>query len=191
MRKLLNIAVVIAVLICPMFAQGPSYPYQVNLNFTASTGTVTGYNMYRSPYASSACGTYAKLNATPFTSTTYVDSNPPQGAYCYAATALDNTVESGFSNIDSNILIPPPPPTGLGGSVANGNIQFNWVNHGGYADNLMCGATAPTKKITYLTPEVTTYTWTNVPSGPEKCGVYETSKDGPSALSNIVSLNVP
>ena len=87
-------------------AQGPTYPYTVNLNFTASTGIVMGYNMYRAPFTT-ACGTYAKLNASPFTGTSYTDQNPPQGFYCYAATAVDGPQESGFSNIDSNISHPP------------------------------------------------------------------------------------
>lgn len=116
-------------LIASAFGQGPSSPYSVNLSFTASTSSgVTGYNMYRAPYTT-ACGTYAKLNSSPFTATTYSDNTATMGAYCYGATALapvnGTSEESGLSNIVSNIIIPPAPPTGLGVTVASNGSGYN------------------------------------------------------------------
>ena len=133
LKKLILSATAFILLCGASFAQdGPAYPYSTNLSFTASTGTVTGYNMYRAPYTSGACGTFAKLNATPFTGLTYSDVNPPQGFYCYVATAVSTQGESGYSNIDSNIAIPAPPPTGLGATVASVNgvneTTFAWAN---------------------------------------------------------------
>jgi len=177
-------------------AQGPTYPYTVNLSFTASTGTVTGYNMYRSPYTS-ACGSYAKLNATPFTGTTYTDNNPPQGAYCYGATALDGTVESGFSNIDSNLQIPPPPPTNLGYTIAKDgskeDLIFAWTNPDGTLDanTLYCGPTEPNARAFKITPHSTGLRLYSAPTGKEKCAITASSKTGESGLSNTISIDVP
>jgi len=153
-------------------AQGPAYPYSVSLSFTASTGTVTGYNMYRSTYTT-ACGTFSKINATPFTVTNYTDSNPAQGFYCYAATAVNGTQESGLSNVYSNVSIPPPPPTGLGATVAGGQrITFQWAQstgsgiiknslwssttHGGPYTRLWTSV-APATTATLVMPHGTTY----------------------------------
>lgn len=143
MKKLIAFAI-FSVLPLSLFAQGPAYPYNVGLSFTASTGTVTGYNMYRFIYNGTACVTFAKLNATPFTGTTYTDPNPPQGDYCYAATAVNGSKESGFSNIFSVISIPPAPPTGLGAVVSkapNGSEEgtFTWAASTGQVDTYTVG----------------------------------------------------
>jgi fibronectin type 3 domain-containing protein len=82
--------------------------HSVDLSWNASTTTdVTGYNVYRAVYTNS-CGTLSRINSSPTASTVYTDSNVSSGtSYCYAATAVDtNNVESGYSNIVSNLLIP-------------------------------------------------------------------------------------
>lgn len=105
------------------FGQGPSYPYSVTAAWTISaTSTVTGQNLYRAPWASGACGSFAKLNSVPLaaTATSAADSTVvPGGAYCYAVTAIAPAPagESGFSNIVQNVQIPPAPPTGLSATV--------------------------------------------------------------------------
>jgi hypothetical protein len=71
--------------------------HSVTLNWTASTSTVAGYNMYRSATSS---GPYTKLNSALVTSTQYVDSGIQCGqTYYYVTTSIDSSdVESAYSN---------------------------------------------------------------------------------------------
>ncbi len=85
--------------------------HSVNLSWSASTSTgVSGYNIYRAIYTTS-CGAYSKINgSTPDTLTTYTDASVTDGTnYCYATTAVNSSnEESGYSNIVSDVQIPPP-----------------------------------------------------------------------------------
>ena len=102
-------------------AQGPAFPYSVALSWTLSTSTITGQNVYRAPYTAGVCGTFAKLTTTAALSATVVSFSDstvsPNQAYCYATTALSGTQESGFSNVVSNMQIPPAPDTNVTGTV--------------------------------------------------------------------------
>jgi hypothetical protein len=85
--------------------------HTVSLTWDASSSSdISGYNIYRAVYASS-CGGYTKINgATLVTALTYTDSTVTDGTnYCYATTAVDSSnVESGYSNVVSDVQIPPP-----------------------------------------------------------------------------------
>jgi hypothetical protein len=88
----------------------PAPVHTVDLSWTASTSlNISGYNIYRAVYTTS-CGSFAKINPTLNTGTQYTDSVVADGtSYCYAATAVDSSnEESGYSNIVSNLQIPPP-----------------------------------------------------------------------------------
>jgi len=83
--------------------------HSVNLSWTASTsGGISGYNVYRTTYVNSACGSFSKINSVLDTTTLYTDSSVANGSsYCYATTAVDSSnQESGYSNIVSNVRIP-------------------------------------------------------------------------------------
>ncbi|MGA7755525.1 MAG: choice-of-anchor D domain-containing protein, partial [Candidatus Sulfotelmatobacter sp.] len=83
--------------------------HTVSLSWDASTSSsISGYNVYRAVYTNS-CGSYSKINTVLNTTTLYADSTVVDGtAYCYAATAVNTSnEESGYSNIVSNIQIPP------------------------------------------------------------------------------------
>ena len=83
--------------------------HNVSLSWTASTSSgVSGYNVYRTTYANSACGSFSKINSALDTATLYTDSTVVNGtSYCYATTAVDSSnQESGYSNIVSNVQIP-------------------------------------------------------------------------------------
>jgi hypothetical protein len=54
-------------------------------------GTLSGYNVYR---ATSAAGPYTKLDTSPFSQTTFTDSNPGAGTVFYRVTAVDTAGES-------------------------------------------------------------------------------------------------
>jgi hypothetical protein len=87
----------------------PSHSVNLSWNASASTG-VMGYNIYRAIYTTS-CGAYSKINGSTLdTSTTYTDSSVTDGTnYCYATTAVNSSnEESGYSNIVSDVQIPPP-----------------------------------------------------------------------------------
>lgn len=85
--------------------------HSVALSWTASTSSnIFGYNVYRAPYttSTSSCGSFAKINSVLDTTTLYTDSSVTNGSvYCYATTAVDTSnLESGYSNIVSNLAIP-------------------------------------------------------------------------------------
>lgn len=82
--------------------------HSVALSWNASTSSnISGYNVYRASYGSS-CGGFSKINSLLDTGTLYTDSAVSNGSsYCYATTAVDaSNVESGYSNIVSNVQIP-------------------------------------------------------------------------------------
>jgi hypothetical protein len=89
----------------------PAPTHSVALSWSASTSqNISGYNIYRSPYTttSSSCGSFTKINSLLDTGTLYTDSLVTNSSvYCYATTAVDTSnVESGYSNIVSNVQIP-------------------------------------------------------------------------------------
>jgi len=92
----------------------PAPVHSVNLSWTGSTSAnISGYNLYRAVYSPApvnACGSFAKINPSLNPSTVYTDSKVTDGtAYCYAATAVNTSnEESGYSNIVSDLQIPPP-----------------------------------------------------------------------------------
>jgi len=83
----------------------------VELTWTESDPTATGFNVYRLLQTGGACAapgvpsstTYTKLNTSQVGTTSYKDDNPtlvPTSTYCYAVTALNSGgAESGFSNV--------------------------------------------------------------------------------------------
>ena len=88
----------------------PAPVHSVNLSWNASTSpNISGYNIYRAVYMTS-CGSFSKINSLLNTGTLYTDSAVTDGiSYCYAATAVNTSnAESGYSNIISNVQIPPP-----------------------------------------------------------------------------------
>jgi fibronectin type 3 domain-containing protein len=71
--------------------------HTVTLSWTASTSTVSGYNIYRSTTNGSG---YAKINSNLVASLSYNDSTVQSGTtYYYVATAVDS---SGNESTDSN-----------------------------------------------------------------------------------------
>jgi hypothetical protein len=87
--------------------------HSVTLNWTASTdaaGNPTlSYNVFRLIGACSATAAFTKINTTPVTATTFVDSGIAPGAYCYQATSFLNGAESKPSNQVAAVILPLPP----------------------------------------------------------------------------------
>lgn len=79
----------------PVTGVGVVPQYSVNLSWSASTSSVTGYNVYRG----TAPGSYSKINSALDAGTTFTDSSVTSGAtYYYAATAISSGgQESGYS----------------------------------------------------------------------------------------------
>jgi Abnormal spindle-like microcephaly-assoc'd, ASPM-SPD-2-Hydin/Immunoglobulin I-set domain len=75
----------------------PATAHSAMLGWTASTSTVSGYNVYRGTVSG---GPYTKINSALVTTTTNTDSTVLSGlTYFYVVTALDsNNVESAYSN---------------------------------------------------------------------------------------------
>ncbi len=74
-----------------------STPHTVALSWTASTSTVSGYNVYRSTTTGTG---YTKVNGSLVPGVTYTDSTVQNGVtYYYVTTAVDaNGNESSYSN---------------------------------------------------------------------------------------------
>jgi len=99
------------VITVPLTGSGTT-PSTHNVNLAWEPGTspnVVGYNVYRAIYSNN-CGTLTKINTLLNVGTLYTDSTVTDGmSYCYAATAVDSSnIESGYSNIVSNLQIPVP-----------------------------------------------------------------------------------
>jgi len=86
---------------------GATVQHEVDLWWNPSTSTaVSGYNVYR---ATSATGSYARINPTLNASTSYNDSTVQSGGtYYYATTAVDSSgAESTYSN-QVQVVVPFP-----------------------------------------------------------------------------------
>jgi len=77
--------------------------HSVNLTWTASTSTTSGYNVYRSTVSGSS---YTKINSSLVTALNYTDSTVQNGTtYYYVTTAVDSSGnESAYSNVASAII---------------------------------------------------------------------------------------
>jgi hypothetical protein len=84
---------------------GPD-PHSVSLSWTASTSSVTGYNVYR---GTTSGGPYTKLNSSLVVGTNYEDRPVQAGTtYYYVATAVDSSNnESAYSN-QAQAVVPSP-----------------------------------------------------------------------------------
>jgi fibronectin type 3 domain-containing protein len=80
--------------------------HHVDLSWTPSTSSVSGYNVYRS--ATSGSG-YVKINSSLNANTAYTDNSVQAGStYFYVTTAVDSSgTESSFSN-QVQAVIPTP-----------------------------------------------------------------------------------
>jgi len=80
--------------------------HTVSLSWTASTSSVSGYNVYRGTQSG---GPYSRVNPSLRTLTTYSDSTVASGqVYYYVATAVDSSLtESAFS--DEVVAVIPTP----------------------------------------------------------------------------------
>jgi fibronectin type 3 domain-containing protein len=78
-------------------------PHSVSLNWSPSTSSVAGYNVYRS---AQAAGPFTKINSNLDTATVYTDNSVLAGrTYYYAITAVASAgLESTYSNITQAII---------------------------------------------------------------------------------------
>jgi hypothetical protein len=83
---------------------GVATAYSVNLDWTASTSPVSGYNIYRGTTA----GQYTKLNSSLNATTSYTDNSVASGVtYYYAATAVNSSgEESSYSSPALQVSVP-------------------------------------------------------------------------------------
>jgi cellulose 1,4-beta-cellobiosidase len=95
--------------------------HSVVLTWTASTDTVSGYNVYRSTVSGAYNG--APLNGgTPVTATTYTDSSVTPGTYFYVVRSVIVSGSTQTESVNSNeakAVLLPGPPTSLQVTSAN------------------------------------------------------------------------
>lgn len=78
----------------------------VNLNWTASTSTVSGYNVYRGTQSG---GPYTKVNSSLRTTTNYADSSVQSGqVYFYVATAVNSNADESAFSAETAAVVPNP-----------------------------------------------------------------------------------
>jgi hypothetical protein len=78
--------------------------HSVTLGWTASTSTVSGYNVYRSTVSGTG---YTKISGGLVGSTAYTDSNVQSGTtYFYVTTAVDNNGNESDNSNEASALVP-------------------------------------------------------------------------------------
>jgi len=86
------------------FTATPQQAHSAALSWTASTSTVSGYNVYRGTVNG---GPYTLINPSLVTGLSYTDTTVLSGAtYYYVTTAVDS---SGVQSVDSNQVIATVP----------------------------------------------------------------------------------
>jgi len=86
--------------------------HSVTLTWTApspvgGSGTISGYNVYRSPSSAAA---YAKLNTTLNAGLTYTDTTVSAGAsYTYCVTTVDSLNEESACSVPATANVPSNP----------------------------------------------------------------------------------
>jgi len=83
---------------------GAAQSYSVALNWTASTSSVTGYNVYS---GTSSGGPYTKLTSSPVASTSYTDNSVQQGkTYYYVVTSVNSDNEESAYSAQVSAVVP-------------------------------------------------------------------------------------
>jgi hypothetical protein len=78
--------------------------HSVTLTWTASTSTVSGYDVYRSTVSG---GPYTLQNSTPVATTTYVDTAVTAGTtYYYVVTSVDSSGVQSADSAEASALVP-------------------------------------------------------------------------------------
>ncbi len=75
------------------------------------SGTISGYNVYRSPLVTSAsAGTFAKINSAVNAGLTYTDTSVSAGTgYTYCVTTVDSLGEESACSTAANATVPANP----------------------------------------------------------------------------------
>jgi fibronectin type 3 domain-containing protein len=111
-KKLVLLSLVLALSVMT-FGQTSSHGLALSWTLSTSTG-VTGQNVYRSTVSG---GPYSKLTTTPLapTVTSYLDPVVDGKTYYYVVTAVQNGIESVYSNQSTATALGPAPnpQTGL------------------------------------------------------------------------------
>ncbi|MEU7563057.1 PA14 domain-containing protein [Streptomyces eurythermus] len=145
--------------------------------------SVPGAASYRVYRATSANGTYTRLGSAAEPS--YRDATAVVGtAYSYRVTAVDaagnESARSAALTGTRRDVTPPPPVTGLKATPTDDGFELTWDRnpapdllrysvHGGLllsdGEDSVCAAS----EVAWLTPDVTSYRYTTVPDGEDRC----------------------
>jgi fibronectin type 3 domain-containing protein len=103
---------------------------QINLSWTAPSGTVTGYNVYRGSSPGGESNT--ALNNSFVTGTTYNDSTASSGmTYYYTVEALNPGGLSAVSAEEHALTVPAAPSDFAATSISATQINLTWTNSTG------------------------------------------------------------
>ena len=99
---------------------------QINLTWTAPSGTVTGYYVYRG--ASTGGESATALNTTAITTTSYSDATAVAGTTYYYKVEAANGTGNGANSNEASALTVPAAPTGLGATpISATQINLTWT----------------------------------------------------------------
>ena len=96
---------------------------QINLTWTAPSGMVTGYYVYRGVTPGGESGT--ALNSLPISSPTYSDTTVSTGTTYYYTVEAVNGSGSSVASTEANALTIPAAPTGLSARAVSGSTAIN------------------------------------------------------------------
>jgi len=96
---------------------------EINLSWTAPSGTVTGYNVYR---GTTSGGESTTPVAAGLAVASYADMNVAAGTTYYYTVAASNSAGTGPASAEASAAVPMPPsaPTGLT-AVATSNVEID------------------------------------------------------------------
>lgn len=197
----------------PAFAQGPSYPYTVSLNWVLSStpiAQISGQNIYRAQFGSTSCpsvfsGNYTKLTSSLLsnTQTTFVDGTMPPGfEYCYSVSAMGTDGAESAGTIPTTAIIPPAPPTNPTATVAmqiggKENVTVAWTpsaSPGILSNQVLVGMKTggPYNLLQVSLPAGTnSATYKNAPKETVFAVVTATSRMGQSGKSKEMKIVIP
>jgi fibronectin type 3 domain-containing protein len=161
-------------------ANALAFPAQPK-NFTATGGTsgitlqwsanteadIAGYNVYRS---ASASGPFTKLNTTPITLLTYLDTTAPTGTISYYQLTAVDTSANQSAPATANALAFPAQPQNFIATGGTSSITLTWNANtepdlAGYNLYSSASASGPFTKLNTTPITALTYTDTTAPSG--------------------------
>jgi autotransporter-associated beta strand protein len=164
---------------------------QINLSWTAPSGTVSGYNIYRGTTVGGENYSTPLNGGTLVATTSYNDTTASAGTTYYYTVMAVNASGSSAASGEANALTYPAAPTGLSStSISTTQINLSWTTTGGIVSgyNVYRGTTPGGESSTPINGAlVTTATYNDTTASANTTYYYTVAAvnaSGSSAASN-------